>query len=51
MKTYRGGIIVSLPVLNLGAGWRRFVSVTPQPLYSGKNPAYTRAILDVSEKR
>jgi hypothetical protein len=39
MKTYRGSIIVAAPILNLGAGWRRFVSVTPQPLYPEKNPA------------
>jgi hypothetical protein len=39
MKAYKGSRIAALPSLNLGAGWRRFVSVTPQPLYPGKNPA------------
>jgi hypothetical protein len=32
MKMYRRSIIVAPPILNLGAEWRRFVSVTPQPL-------------------
>jgi len=51
LKTYKGSRIVARPILNLGAGWRRFVSVTPQPLYPEKIPRFPRASLDVSEKR
>jgi hypothetical protein len=51
LKTYKGSRIVAPPILNLGAGWRRFVSVIPQPLYPGKIPRFPRVSLDVSEKR
>jgi len=38
MKTYRRSRIVAPPILNLGAGGRRFVSVTLQQIYPVKNP-------------
>jgi hypothetical protein len=41
MKTYRGSKIVATQILNLGARWRRFVSVTAQPLHPGKSSGTT----------
>lgn len=38
LETYKGSGTVTPPILSLDAGWRRFVSVTPQPL-PGENPA------------